>query len=307
LWLAAVLVVAAIGGNSPVLAVEIPAEGQIRVVLASGRHFTAELDHRTDAATLWLRWGQGTGVILRPIDWDRVVRVEIAGETFSGDVVRQAVILVHRELPLARKPVSGTGWQAASGTREPPAADPAASSMAAGGRPSILPRRTAVAGEAATAPRRVRTLEVEAGLGKWGPNVDADGLVVEVSPLDEQGEILPVQGTVEVELIGQGASQSAGGAFATLGHWVQCVWPEDFGYRGARCRLPFQAVQPEFDFRWAAKAVVHVRLSVPGEGVFEASAAMTRIRPFSEVRDNRQETRGGRFFPNERTTRSGSY
>jgi hypothetical protein len=144
-------------------------------------------------------------------------------------------------------------------------------------------------------------------LGKWGPGVDADGLVVEVSPLDAQGELVPAQGTVDIELTGQGASQTAGGEFATLGRWVQSVWPEDFGYRGARCRLPFQAVQPEFDLRWAPKGIVHVRLSVPGDGVFEASAAMTRIRPFSEVRDNYQETTGRRFLPNERTSRSASY
>ena len=117
---------------------------------------------------------------------------------------------------------------------------------------------------------------------------------------------MPVQGTVEVELIGQGRGPDAGGEFATLGHWVESVWPEDFGYR-ARCRLPFQAVQPEFDFRWAAKGVVHVRLSVPGEGVFEATAAMTRIRPASQVRDNYQESSGRRFFPNERTSRSANY
>jgi hypothetical protein len=297
LLLAAALAVAAAGGTRPALAAEIPAEAQVRVLLASGRQFTAELDRRTDAATLWLRWGQGTDVILRPIDWDRVVRVEIAGETFSGDVLRRAVILVRQELPLASNPPR----------QMPPAAEPAEPSTRPAGPSSILPRPNTVAGEAVTAPPRVRALSVEASLGKWGPGVDTDGLIVEISPLDEQGDLVPVQGTVEAELIGQGASQTAGGEFATLGHWVQSVWPEDFGYRGARCRLPFQAVQPEFDLRWAAKGMVHVRLSVPGEGVFEATAAMTRIRPASGFRDNYQETTGRRFLPNERTTRSASY
>jgi hypothetical protein len=288
LLLAAVLVVAAAGGTRSALAAGVPADGQVRVLLASGRYFTAAIDHRTDATTLWLRWGQETGVILRPIDWERVVRVNIGGETFSGNVVRQAVILVRRERPLALNP-------------------PAAPSAAPAERPSTLPKPTAIAAEAAAPPRRVRALGVEASLGKWGPGVEADGLVVEISPLDEQGEIVPVQGTVEVELIGQGADPNGSEGFAALGHWVQCVWPEDFAYRGARCRLPFQAVQPEFDLRWAAKGVVHARLSVPGEGVFEATAAMTRIRPSSQLRDNHQETTGRRFFPNERTSRSGSY
>ena len=322
--LGAALAVAAAGGTRPASAAEIPAEGQVHVLLASGRHFTAELDQRTDAARLWLRWGQGTSVILRPIDWDRVVRVEMAGETFSGDVVHQAVILVRQEAPFQDRSVatgknahptaavgwaflpdggrrgfetasnSDTGGQAASGAC---AAEPAWPPGLTGTR-RLAPAAT---------PARVRALEVEARLGKWGPDVDADGLVVEISPLDAQGELVPVQGTVEVELTGQGASQTAGGEFATLGHWVRCVWPEDFGYRGARCRLPFQAVQPEFDLRWASKGMVHVRLSVPGEGVFEATDAVTRIRPASGVRDNYQETTGRRFLPNERTSRSASY
>ena len=303
--LAAALAIAAAGGACPASAAESDAEGQVRVLLASGRQFTAEVDRRTDAATLWLRWGQGTAVILRPIAWGRVVRMEIAGQTFSGEIVRRAVILVRRELPLAVNPPppprpeppapeptgslpGGTGWQAASGAREPP----------------VLHRPIAAAASSAAAPRRVRALEVEAGVGKWGPGVEADGLVVEISPLDEQGAIVPVRGTVEVELIGQGQAPNASSGFPTLGHWVQSVWPEDFAYRGARCRLPFQAVQPEFDLHWEAKGMVHVRLSLPGEGVFEATAAMTRIRPFSEVRDNYQEATGGRFLPNERTSQS---
>ena len=84
LLLGVALLAATAGGDRPAWAAEIPEEGQVRVLLASGRHFTAEIDRRTDATTLWLRWGQETGVILRPIDWGRVVQVEIAGETFPA-------------------------------------------------------------------------------------------------------------------------------------------------------------------------------------------------------------------------------
>ena len=289
------------GGIGPALAAENAAEGQVRVLLASGRHFTAEMDRRTDASTLWLRWSEGTGVILRPIDWDRVVEMRIAGETFSGHVARQAVIFVRQEFPLAvnpprpTPPPPGLAASAVGDARNATSGATRPDSDRGMGRPAVGGNRESS--------RRVRTLSVDACLGKWGPTVDADGLVVEISPLDEQGEIVPVQGTVEVELIAQGPGMMGSGEFATPGHWVQSVWPGDFSYRGARCRLPFQAVQPEFDLRWASKGIVHVRLSVPGEGVFEASAAMTRIRPFSEVRDNYQETTGQRFLPNERTSR----
>jgi len=77
------------------------------------------------------------------------------------------------------------------------------------------------------------------------------------------------------------------------------------GPSGAVYRLPFQAVHPEFDTDWAAHGLVHVRLTVPGHGVFEASQEVVRIRAFSPIRDELEMSTGRRFFPIERTGRGG--
>ncbi|MFH1923324.1 MAG: hypothetical protein ABIP48_25965, partial [Planctomycetota bacterium] len=77
----------------------------------------------------------------------------------------------------------------------------------------------------------------------------------------------------------------------------------EFGLLGAKYRFPFQAVHPEFDLELAPYAAVHARLSVPGEGVFEATESDVRVRPYSATRDHLQYTTGQRFFPLERTGR----
>ena len=57
----------------------------VTVEAASGRTFTAEVDSRTDSAQLWLRWGLGSMVLIRPVDWEQVVEVQAGGERLSGE------------------------------------------------------------------------------------------------------------------------------------------------------------------------------------------------------------------------------
>ncbi len=81
--------------------------------------------------------------------------------------------------------------------------------------------------------------------------------------------------------------------------------PDQFGADGAIFKLPFQAVHPEFDLNYGPWGVVHAKLSVPGNGAFETSASMVRIRPYSAVRDESQQITGQRFFDVERVERWG--
>ena len=74
----------------------------------------------------------------------------------------------------------------------------------------------------------------------------------------------------------------------------------DFDPSGAVYRLAFQAVHPDFQFDLDPHGLVHARLSVPGDGAFEASQALVRIRAYSSVRDHVQQTTGSRFLPVER-------
>lgn len=255
------------------------ANREITVELASGRSFMAAVDAHSDGSTLWLRHSLGSGFILRPIDWRRVVRAEIDGQSVSGEELRRSAGVIPGARPLDE------GASAPSQIVLGPAQ----------GEPCVRPSRTLPVAE-------VRSLAVEACLGNWDGDVAVDGLIVEIEPRDVQGTTVPVFGTLEVELIAErvGVVQRPE-PFYRLGRWTQVVRPEDFGSYGARYRLPFQAVNPEFDLRWAAHGAVHARLSVAGSGVFEQTDSTARIRPYSAVRDRLEETTGRRFFSGERT------
>jgi len=263
------------------------AEGvPITVELASGRSFTAALELGDDAEHLWLRWQKGRAVLLRPVRWERVVRAEVAGETLDRDDLRRLVDQMRAETPFEPEPDAKNGVIVMRGT-----------SRASGSTPAPPPPPEA------PPPPRVRSIAVDAVPANWDGDVETDGLVLHVSPLDAQGRLVPVRGRLEVELIGQPDRLvlREGRPFERLGYWTRQLRPEDFGPYEATVRLPFGRAHPEFDTDVAPLGAAHVRLSVPGQGTFESTAGMVRIRPYSAVRDRLQQTTGHRFFPGERT------
>lgn len=256
------------------------AEGPISVVLAGGRTFTADLDPQTAENLLWLRWQGERITVRRAIPWERVIRAEVAGASLTGDALRELVAEVRREIPApAVEPPRGTiVLCGAPAEAEPSPAEPP---------PDVPP---------------VRSLEIEAVAANWDDDVEADGLLLRVYPLDAQGQFVPVRATLEIDLTVQRPGvRRVPGPFYQAGRWVESLAPEQFGFRGAELRLPFQSVDPEFDANIAAYGAVHARLSVPGQGTFDATLSTVRIRPFSPVRDRWQQASGQRFFPQERT------
>jgi len=256
----------------------------VTVEVASGRNFTGWVDPRTDEAELWLRWSRGTMAVLRPIDWERVIEAQVGGDTVSREELFKAVAPKQEIVPVG-EPV------------EPPR--PKVFRVHAAGSPRARPTHSTPDSGAAMTTRvghrealPVRSLEIDAWVANWDGDVEVDGLVVEVRPLDANGAVVPVHGTLAVNLIG-----------CRLGRWTRLVRPTEFGLPGAKYRFPFQAVHPEFDLELAPYAAVHARLSVPGRGVFETTESDVRVRPYSATRDHLQYTTGQRFFPLERTGR----
>ena len=92
--LATVLVFQAV---SDVLPAETPADRQIVVALASGRHFSGEIDPKTDQEHLWLRSSRPGVTLLRPIAWNRVVSVDLPEEQVRGDELLAAVQMLAAE------------------------------------------------------------------------------------------------------------------------------------------------------------------------------------------------------------------
>jgi len=169
--------------------------------------------------------------------------------------------------------------------------------------PSADAGSTRLAESVSLQPARVRSLAVDAQIANWNNSSEPDGLAVRVRPMDGDGRVLPVRGVLEVQFIGlRGGSSQLGYSASVLGRWVQAVEANDFTHDGARYRLAFQQAHPEVDLTIRPSGAVHVRLSVPGEGVFEATASATRVRPYSPLRDAVQQATGQRLLPGEAAT-----
>jgi len=135
----------------------------------------------------------------------------------------------------------------------------------------------------------------------WDADVAMDGLIVELAPCDSQGLPVAVRGTVEVHLfVARTGGNRVGRSVVQLPRWVERVETSDFATGTARLQLPFGPFQPERDLTWAAYGTVHVRLNVPGQGTFQATEGMVRLRPFSPLRDQYQLETGRRWLPIER-------
>ncbi len=254
----------------------------ITVHLASGRSLSAAIELGDDPGQLWLRWQRGRAVLLRPVAWESVVRAEVGGEQLDGPQLRRLVDQLRAEQP----PEDAAGKTPTRVTRPKQIGTTA---------PAVL--------EPDEPEPRVCSLSVDAYTANFDADVEADGLIVEVAALDGYGRAVPVHGTLQIELIGQPASLAIGRreTFQRLGYWSRRLQPEDFGPYGATLRLPFTGVHPEFDTDVAPTAAVHVTLSVPGQGSFQSTDSMVRVRPYSSVRDRLQQRTGRRFFPQERT------
>jgi hypothetical protein len=259
--------------------------GHIEVALRSGRTFGGEIDAQTDADVLWLRSSHGSIVLVRPIEWGRVVRASVGGKEFSGDELRA---LAERAKTARPEPAFGPAAPA------PPPPLPASD---AGALPWPAPPTEA--------PRpRVASINVDAQLAHWTPTVESSGLSVRVTPLDSDGRAVAIDGTLEVELLGrEPAVNYMAGDFPLVGRWTFAVRADDVGPSGAVYQCPFQALHPDFDTQLYAHGLVHARLTVPEQGVFEVSQPVVRIRQYSPMRDRLQETTNERFFSVEQTER----
>jgi hypothetical protein len=225
--------------------------------------------------------------LIRPIQWGSVARVQLGGESLDGQQARER--FTEGDLPGA--------------SEELPEPSPAPSKPLPP-RPSDADDDHAGRAASEEAPLPIRGLAIDASVGKWQNTVESDGVLVRVYPMDAYGSIVPVSGTLEIDVIGeQHAGRTYGEPFPPLIRWATKVRPEDVGPNGATYRVPFQAWHPEFDLKLGSMGAVHARLSVPGQGVFDDTATMVWLRPLNTTRDRLQRFSGGRFFPEERTNR----
>lgn len=289
IWLLLLQTVVPFGVGEPSVARGAEPE-QIVVQLTSGRTFTAAVDDRTDSSRLWLRFDRGGISILRPIAWQTVESAWHDERAFSASELQQAVDHLRsvRQKPQPIEPIA-----------EPlPVEDD-------GSGPAVQ-REQRWANEPPQIDL-VRSIAIDASIAHWTGGVESDGVILRVLPLGAEGNVIAASGTLEVDLFGdQYGSPTRGQDYRLLGHWVSRLEADQVTLEGAAIRLPFQAVSPDFANDLGPYAAVHVRLTAPGHGTFDASTNPIRLRPYNGVRDRLQQVEGARFFPGERTNRGWS-
>jgi len=264
----------------------------VEVRLRSGRQITAKIHDRTDTDHLWLRYGTESVAVIRPVDWRTIEAAFHEGQPIS---VRQLKELASRAAAeVAKEPAVNSKRI----IRVAPAAEGSQ-------RETMAQRARQALGFAA----RVRSVQFEAVLSNWDGDVETDGLLLRLYPIDDRGHVIQVSGTLHVELIGRrqrdfnDARQQRGATVDQIGRWTVQVDEADFRNGVATVRLPFQAIHPEFETSWFADGIAHVRFVAAGNGTFEESLDGIRVRPFSPLRDAMQIQSGRRFLPSERTGR----
>ena len=256
------------------------AEGQVAVQLESGRKFNAAIDARSNEARLWLRFGDGRLIVLRPIDWNRVAGGTVDGRALGQDEFKAAALRIAADARQA----------GASGTaRMPPLGEE---------RTEV---RIAPPAAAQYCPR-LQAIHIDAYVANWDDDVEVDGLVVHLHTLAEDGGAADVRGTLMVEAFGESSGRGPDRpAVGEIDRWSQAVEPDDFGPNGAVYRLEFLRRHPEFDLDIGPFALVHAELTAPGHGTFEDSQSTVRVRPYSAFRDRLQQDGSRRFLSQERT------
>lgn len=278
------------------------ADEPITVQVRSGRSFTAQIDERSDASKLWLRFSKETSSILRPIEWSAITEITRGDRLLPMNEVREQAIAAHEAL--LRQPKPATPSRAAV---SPTVAAPrAVEAPAPRGSMQTWNIQPASAAEPVAPRAPVRSISADAYLANWDADVESDGLFLSLAALDGTGFATPVDGTLEVELIGDRQPPlSRGNAFPVLARWTRQVTAKEIEESGGyyKTRLEFQALHPEYQLWLSSHALVHVRFLVPGDGAFEASIDAVPMRRFSPVRERAQQAFGTRFLPNEQTGR----
>lgn len=153
---------------------------------------------------------------------------------------------------------------------------------------------------------KIEHLEVRARLANWDNDPEPDGLIVEVSPRDREGNFVAAAGGIDLELYGE--RHRHGGRvfddrepFPLLDRSSQIVRSSDASGDAYVVQLPFRRFHPDRNLELGPFALVRVRFSTAGQGVFEAADDWTVIRESSRFRDDLQQLTGRRYHAREQT------
>lgn len=257
----------------------------VTVSLTNGRQITGELDDQTNDQKIWLQFAAENISIRRSIPWTAI------------DVVRQDTSTLNKSqvLELADRPHENTTEPTAANSNSPPGVVPETSFAVEPGRMEV----------SFSGP--VRSIQFDAEAANWDADVELDGLLVHLLPVDINGQVTPVRGTLEAELFvtrRRGflvVPNRRGTSPERIGRWSLQVNVRQITPAGAFMQLPFENIRSEFDTDWSNLGLLHIRLVAPGHGVFESSLDAVPLRPVTPIRDTLERFGGERFLPTEQT------
>ena len=309
----------------------------VTVWFDDGRVLTAEVDQRTDEHRLWLRFSRPLITLASSTRWQKVVQASYNEKIYRADEFRTLALSLRDKAP-SRSRVEELSTPGGNAVMDLEAGKTVAESGSRSRETSGLhqerpnshesgyknPSRRYPAGQTnqsqvvlrrppndrfpapSPSPPRVQSLMLNVELANWDSDVEVDGLLLHIYPLNRDWVPVAIDGTLQIEVIGQKfARRRQPTRFFELARTSHRVRKQDFGpTHVATYRIPFRTVHPEFQLDVGTYGLVHARLGIPGQGSFEASV-QTRLRTFDPVRDQLQLERGKRFFASERTRGAG--
>ncbi len=149
--------------------------------------------------------------------------------------------------------------------------------------------------------RAVRSLQIECQVANWDADSEVDGLLVRVQPLDAWGQIVPVDGALDVQLVTETRLATGGqlmirrdDPFRVSERWTVQLRAVDFSPTGIVAKLMFRRSHLERDLDLAPEGLVLARLRLPTAGTFDASDPNVVLRRGSRFRDDLQLYQGRR-------------
>lgn len=256
----------------------------VTVHVQSGRSFVGAVDPKSDQETLWMRFeSAGRIKVLRPIKWTRVRGIE----TDNGpvDINRFRASVADRATPSTLVP----DWPS-----------PSVASFDA-----TSPSLAAQAKRALGFSSRPVAIVASARLGQWDKDVQPDGIEVVVTALNDRGDPIEVSGTVSLEFIvpqavdREQAPRQHGSRLTTVARSAHAVTSRDYRGDGAVLRMNFRRNRP-LDRSYFTHGILHVRMTIPGHGVFRTSVEDMPHRTYSQVRELNERAHGQRYLPQEK-------
>ncbi len=259
------------------------AADDLTLVRQSGQIITGDFDHRSNNEYLFLIKRVPQMVMRTQHSW-----AEFQTITFQGNEVSKEELLQHVPKAIAKAAKRNRKEESFNFGFAPPL------DLDRGLAPVPLGQNTPIQHPPTQHERdflRVASLNINAYIANWDRDAALDGLVVHVLPVNSQSGIVPVDGQIDLKLIGQRHRQlDALGRnnheqFPELERWSKLIRKADFGPNGAVIKLEFRNTEPEYQTELADGALLTGSLGVPGQGRFEASASDVLIRPLSDFRD----------------------